>query len=91
MSPNMPTLKAQIIELLHTSPGMTDREITDRLRGPAADQQPINMAARQLAAAGTTKRAKRGDGLTGNYLMAHDAASRALALPVSRNAVTEQS
>jgi hypothetical protein len=48
-------------------PGMTDREITNQLRGRSVVQQPINQAARALEAKGRLVRRKRSDGLIGNY------------------------
>jgi len=50
------------------SPGLTDREITDALRGKSAPQQPINIAARALATRGQLLRKRRADGLIGNFL-----------------------
>lgn len=65
----MPKLPQLITELLGTTPGMTDREITSTLRGVSAPQQPINIAARDLAGKGIIVRQKRHDGLIGNYLL----------------------
>ena len=62
------SLPEQIVEFLHNSPGMTDREITNALRGKTAPQQPVNMAARALSSKGIIIRKKRNDGLIGNYL-----------------------
>lgn len=63
----MPTLQQQIILLLSTRPGLTDREITNAIRTPSDNQQPINQAARRLAAKGALVRLRRADGLIGNY------------------------
>ena len=64
----MPTLSEEILITVAKSPGMTDREITDHLRGQRALQQPINQAARKLEAKGYLVRRKRPeDGLIGNY------------------------
>ena len=46
---------------------MTDREITNALRGSSARQQPINQSARNLEAKGKLTREKRPDGKIGNY------------------------
>lgn len=54
---------------------MTDRELTDRLRGRQAIQQPINQVCRQLEASGILKRSRRHDGLIGNYPSGTDLAS----------------
>jgi hypothetical protein len=48
--------------------GLTDREITNNLRGRSAPQQPINIAARGLVRHGRLIRKKRQDGLIGNFL-----------------------
>lgn len=62
------TLAGQVLDLLGGTPGLTDREITNTLRGKSAPQQPINITARQLAKRGLLFRRKREDGLIGNYL-----------------------
>ena len=64
----MATLPEQIVELLKNSPGLTDREITNRLRSSSDAQQPINIAARKLAQKEIVLRKRRHDGLIGNYL-----------------------
>lgn len=64
----MSTLLEQIIDLLKRNPGMSDREITNALRGTAALQQPVNIAARNLEQNGTLERRKREDGRIGNYV-----------------------
>ncbi len=63
----MASLQEEIVELVTKSPGLTDREITDRLRGKDAAQQPINQAARVLKSKAILRRTKRSDGLIGNY------------------------
>ena len=64
----MATLPEQIAELLKNSPGLTDREITNRLRSSSDAQQPINITARKLAQKEIVLRKRRHDGLIGNYL-----------------------
>jgi len=64
----MSTLKDQIIELLGRQPNLTDREITNLLRGVADNQQPINQTCRELTRLGTLMRERRADGLIGNRL-----------------------
>ena len=64
----MASLQAQILELVAAIPGLTDREITNRLRGPADNQQPINQTARTLESRGVLIRRRRADGLIGNYI-----------------------
>ena len=62
------TLKDRLLTLLRSTPGLTDREITDHLFGPNVGQQSINQAARALAVAGQIVRRARHDGKIGNYL-----------------------
>ncbi len=62
------TLKDRILELLQSTPGLTDRELANRLLGREAQQQSVNQAARQLAAARRLVRRPRSDTLIGNYL-----------------------
>ncbi len=64
----MPTLAERLLDLLKGSPGLTDRQITDRLVGRGAAQQPINQTCRGLESRGLIARRKRPDGLIGNYL-----------------------
>ena len=52
------TLKNEILRLLQREPGLTDRQITDRLRGQGEPQQPANVACRQLEQAGLLERRK---------------------------------
>lgn len=63
----MVTLPQELLQLVQKSPGLTDREITDTLRGKSAPQQPVNIAARSLANRGRLLRKKREDGLIGNF------------------------
>ncbi|MGB8951373.1 MAG: hypothetical protein WCC06_01715 [Candidatus Aminicenantales bacterium] len=52
----MPSLSEMILSVVKQTPGMTDREITNQLRGGKASQQPINQAARALEAKGNLVR-----------------------------------
>lgn len=63
----MPSLPESILSAVLQTPGLTDREIANRLQGPKAPQQPINQAARALEAKGRLVRSRRPDGLLGNY------------------------
>ena len=63
----MARLKEQIVQLVASAPGMTDRELTDRLLGASAGQQAVNQAARSLAHGGHIVRRERTDGKIGNY------------------------
>lgn len=63
----MTGLAEKILDLLNAEPGLTDREITDRLIAKGSAQQPINQAARKLESRKLLKRVNRVDGLIGNY------------------------
>ena len=63
----MSSLPQELLQLVQRSPGLTDREVTDVLRGKSAPQQPVNVAARALAKRGQLLRKKREDGLIGNF------------------------
>lgn len=62
------SLFQEIADLLARSPGLTDREITNLLRGRDAPQQPVNTQCRLLATQGRLERRRRSDGLLGNWL-----------------------
>lgn len=66
----MTSLPQRILALLSQTPGLTDRQITNRLSGTTAAQQSVNIAARALAKKGRLSRRRREDGLIGNYLPA---------------------
>lgn len=69
----MTSLSEQILRVVGETPGMTDREITDQLRGHKAPQQSINQTARALEVQGLLQRRKRPeDGLIGNYPSSFD-------------------
>lgn len=86
----MPTLKQRILELLARSPGLTDREITDRLEGREAPQQPVNIACRGLEKAGALRRAReRADSLIGNYPTGRGAALEPPSRPRGPSTQTE--
>src|SRR2546425_1205066 len=57
-----------VIEVLKEAPGLSDREITDRLCGTNQAQQPINGICRRLAKKELIVRRYRPDGILGNYL-----------------------
>ena len=64
----MPTLPEQIIELLKEHPGLTDREMTNALKGTEVGQQHVNQTCRTLESRGRVYGRPRRDNLTGNYL-----------------------
>jgi hypothetical protein len=61
------TLKEGVLALVRSTPGLTDREITDRLLGSGATQQGVNQIARSLAVERLVARRPRHDGKLGNY------------------------
>jgi hypothetical protein len=61
------SLKDRVRTAVDTSPGLTDRELTDALVGPSAPQQAVNQAARSLVETGVLTRARRSDGKIGNF------------------------
>lgn len=63
----MATLNDEIIHAVQKTPGLTDRELTNVLRGRETPQQSINQAARILAGKGILLRKRRSDNLIGNY------------------------
>ena len=63
----MTTYKDEILDLLATTPGLTDREITDRLRGEGVRHQPTRVACAELTRAGKLERRRGSGGRIGNY------------------------
>ena len=63
----MATLKDEIRILLAETPGLTDREITNRLRGARVRHQPTTVVCGELIRGGELEQRTRDDGLTGNY------------------------
>src|SRR5262249_1712520 len=49
------------------TPGLTDRELTNAIKGPSEPQQAVNIACRDMLTQGVLDRRPRGDGLIGNY------------------------
>lgn len=62
------TLAERIVELLKQKPGLSDRQITDRLFGIGKPQQPVNIACRNLAERGILSRQSIHGSSIGNYL-----------------------
>lgn len=62
------TLAERIVELLKQNPGLSDRQITDRLFGVDEPQQPVNIACRNLAERGVLHRQSIHGSSIGNYL-----------------------
>ena len=63
----MATLRDRILDTAREAPGLTDRELADRLLGESAVQQGVNQAARALSAAGMIDRVVRPDSKIGNF------------------------
>jgi hypothetical protein len=88
----MAKLPQQLLALVEQSPGLTDREITDRLRGKSAPQQPVNIAARALANRRQLTRRRRDDGLIGNFpASATEAPPKELQQSLAPNLAPDQS
>lgn len=75
------TLRDRVLELVRSEPGLTDRELADRVVGRDSPQQGVNQVTRHLASTGQLVRRERPDGRRGNY--PGDGVQRAVALPVS--------
>jgi hypothetical protein len=60
-------LSGQILAMLNENPGLSDREITDRIKGKHKHPSQINQECRRLEGAGKLTRQRRSDGLIGNY------------------------
>ncbi len=63
----MPTLQQEILNLIASRPGLTDREVTNTIKTPSDNQQPVNQAARLLESKRLLQRRRRTDGLIGNF------------------------
>jgi hypothetical protein len=61
------SLEDEIRRYVADNPGLSDRELTNALRGQASPQQAVNQACRSLEAKGAIARKKRHDGKLGNY------------------------
>jgi len=55
------------LELIAAHPGISDRELAERILGPGAVGTAVNAVCRALADAGLTRRRLRSDGLLGNW------------------------
>jgi hypothetical protein len=64
----MGDMESNIIRLLEHTPGLTDRELTDAIRGYGASPQYVNQNCRNLESKHIICRKKREDGLIGNWL-----------------------
>lgn len=62
------TLAERIVELLKQEPGLSDRQITDRLFGIGQPQQPVNILCRNLEKRGILLRQRNGGNPIGNFL-----------------------
>ena len=63
----MAIMKESVLALVRSAPGLTDREIANRLLGSRARQARVHQSARSLAAEGLIARRRRYDGKLGNY------------------------
>ena len=66
-------LRQQILALISETPGMTDREITNKLKNRSAPEQPVHRVCRALERDGIIFRKNRfNEGIIGNYLVPRD-------------------
>lgn len=63
----MPPFADDLVTLVNDSPGMTDRELTDVLKGRGTHPSHVNQEARSLERKGLLVRRLREDGNIGNY------------------------
>jgi hypothetical protein len=63
----VPPFADDLIKLVNESPGMTDRELTDVLKGKGIHPSQVNQEARYLEQKGLLVRRPRNDGFIGNY------------------------
>src|ERR1700730_8392633 len=61
-------LKELIPDILEREPGLTDRALTDRIKGPGVHPSQINQACRAMVALGQLRRSAGTDGCIGNYI-----------------------
>jgi hypothetical protein len=61
-------IEKDIIRLLEANPGLSDRELSEELRGHRASSTYINQNCRELESKGILRREKRGDGRIGNRI-----------------------
>lgn len=84
------TFPERVLALVSEVPGITDRELTNRLLSTATHPSQINQACRLLASRGLLERVRRDDGLTGNYLLGvYRSLSVETKLPVSHPPLSE--
>lgn len=62
------TLAEKIVELLKQEPGLSDRQIADRLFGIGQPQQPVNISCRNLEKRGILSRQRNGGNPICNFL-----------------------
>jgi hypothetical protein len=63
-----PFTRETALELIAANPGISDREIAERVFGPGSIGSQVNGICRELAESGLTKRRLRKDYLLGNWL-----------------------
>jgi hypothetical protein len=81
----MGVIENNIISLLERSPGLSDRELTDVIKGTGASPQYVNQYCRYLESQGILVRRKREDGLIGNWLnMENDAQKLSLRAEINK-------
>jgi len=82
----MTTFGEEVLAALRSSPGMTDRELMDHLRGPSKHPSQANQECRLLESRGCLTRVRREGGTTRNYLVGTEPEERLLKTqPVNRD------
>ncbi len=77
-------LAERIVKLLEQNPGLSDRQITDKLFGVGKPQQSVNIACRDLEKKGILTRRKVDGNPIGNYLT-----SQELIVPFSKSRISD--
>jgi hypothetical protein len=62
-----PGIPSRIRDAVESQPGLTDRELADRILGTTAHPSQINQECRLMASRGLLRRLPRADGRIGNY------------------------
>lgn len=84
-----PSVAHLIDATIQLTPGLTDRELTDRILGAALHPSPINQACRLMASKGLLSRRLRADGRIGNYRIGAEPKAPVIS-PVSDSARAER-
>jgi hypothetical protein len=85
----MMTLREQILALISKTPGLTDREITDKLKNRSTPEGPVHQACLALERKGILLRKNRfNEGIIGNYLISREPSPASILPQPSRSTVS---